>query len=160
MKALVAMVIILVLWPSQTTPQISAHIDVQPQPTGLLGFYDTIFPLGFKVTITNSQESPLPAGNLTIHVDAPSGKYASWYTIPFQEIAPHASASVQETLQPVEAGVYTFHVDYYDSPAGRIELGGTPLTVVALLGPEIVYGSIAGLAVAIMAVLVAVKRRG
>ena len=158
MGTLTILVIVLALCPSQTmaTP-ISVQIQIQPQLSSFLGFYDTLFPLYFAITITNNQANRMPAGNLSLHIEAPSGKYSSWYPVPFPAIESHASATEQEKLEPKEAGLYIFHLDSYDTPAGRISLVGLPLTVVDLRGPENIYSaasavvSVVSLAVAIVA---------
>jgi hypothetical protein len=142
---------------SQTAPNpISVRIAIQPQPLSFLGFYDTIFPLDFVVMLSNNGEDPLPAGNLTIHIEAPSTRYSSWDVIPFSTIPPHASAQDRRTVSSAEAGVYIFHVDWYTWPTGRLDLSGTPLTIVNLEGPEIVYGSLGGLFVAMAGLAVTI----
>jgi cytochrome oxidase assembly protein ShyY1 len=59
------------------------------------------------------------------------------------------------TLVPKEAGIYIFHLDWYDTPAGRIDLAGVPLTVVDLRGPETIY-SVASVAVSVVSLAVAI----
>jgi hypothetical protein len=110
MGMLSLLVIMLVLHPGQAAViPLSVRIDVQPQPLSFLGFYDTVFELDFTVTVTNNLANPLPAGNLTFHIEPPSGKYWSSYFMPFPSIAAHASATKHVTFQPAEPGLYTFH---------------------------------------------------
>jgi hypothetical protein len=162
MQQLLLVLLLLASGQGLSDPILSVQISVQPQPLSFLGFYDSIFPVDFTVVVTNTGTADLPAGDLTLRIDPPSkDRYSSWLVVSIPTLSVGSSFQGSASWKPLEPGVHTVVVYSYSWAAGRIEQDNIRYnyTVVDLRGPEIVYGSVAGIVVAIAALLVALRRR-
>ena len=158
------LILLILAGPSQAAgPVLTVQIEAQPQLVTFLGFYDTVFPLDLTVLVTNTGSAELPPGNLSLRVDPPSkDRYSTWLVVSVPELSPGSTFKASTSFRAAEPGVHTITAYSYSWPGGQIQ--GNDLrynyTVIDFRGPEIVYGSVAAIVIAIVAILAAGRKRG
>lgn len=141
----------------QLAPQPVLNVGFQfgSQPTSILGFYDSVFPLPFILVVNNVGAGNLPEGKLLFHVEPPSGqRYIVPYSVALPIIKPGTSFTQELTYNAIEPGLHRFIADTFDIPGRIIQIQGG-LNVVYLQGPEILYGSLGAVGIGVVSIVVA-----